>query len=144
MRLNLPKCYLMSIHRSKHPYSSHYKLDNHIIEEVEENPYLGVTIHKSPKWASHINKISNKVNSVLGSIQHNLKHANHDLKELAYTSLIRSILEYSFTVLDPIYQKDIDGLERVQRRAARFVFNDYRPLSSVTSMVPQLQWKPLA
>ena len=30
-RLNVYKCYLKSIHRSKHPYSSHYKLDNQIL-----------------------------------------------------------------------------------------------------------------
>ena len=40
MRLNVSKCYLMSIHRSKHPYSSHYKLDNHILEQVEETHTL--------------------------------------------------------------------------------------------------------
>ena len=144
MRFNVSKCYFMSIHRSKHPYSSYYKLDNHILEQVEENPYLGLTIHKSLKWASHINKISNKANSVLGFIKRNLKHTNRDLRELAYTSLVRSILEYSSTVWDPFYQKDIDRLEMVQRRAARFVLNDYKPLSSVTSMVSQLGWKPLA
>ena len=105
MRLNVSKCYLMSIHRSKHPYSSHYKLDNHILEQAEENPYLGVIIHKSLKWASHINNISNKANSVFGLIKHNLRHANRDLKELAHTSLVRSILEYSSTVWDPFYQK---------------------------------------
>ena len=132
----------MSIHRNKHPYSSHYKLDNHILEQVEENPYLGVTIYKSVK--GQVNKISNKANSVLGFIKRNLKHANRDLIELAYTSLVWSILEYSSKVLDPFYQKDIDRLERVQRRAARFVFNDYKPLSSVTSIVSQLGWKPLA
>ena len=134
----------MSIHRSKHPYSSHYELDNHILEQVEENPYPGPTIHKSLRWASHINKISNKVNSVLGFIKRNLRHVNRDLKELAYALLVRSILEYSSTVWDPFYQKDIDRLERAQQRAARFVFNDYKPLSSVTSMVSQLGWKPLA
>ena len=144
MRFNVSKCYLMSIHRSKHPNSSQYKLDNHILEQVEENPYLGLTIHKSLKWASHINKISNKANSVLGFIKRNLKPENRDITELAYSSLVRSILEYSSTVWDPFYQKDIDRLERVQRRAARFVPNDYKPLSSVTSMVPQLGWKPLA
>ena len=142
IKFNVSKCYLMSFHRSEHPYSSHYKLDNHILEQVEENPYLGVTIHKSLKLASHINKISNKANSVLGFIKRNLKHANRE--ELAYTSLVRSILEYSSTVWDPFYQKDIDRLERVQRRAARFVLNDYKPLSSATSMVSQLGWKPLA
>ena len=69
MRLNESTCYLMSIHRSKHPHSSHYKLDNHIHDQVEENPYLVLTIHKSLYWASHINKISNKANSVLGFIK---------------------------------------------------------------------------
>ena len=133
----------MSIHRSKHPYSNHYELDNHVMEQVEENPYLGVTMHNGLKWASHINKISNKANSVLGFIQRNLEHANRDIKELAYTSLARSILEYSFTVWDPFYRKDIDRLERVQRRAARFVFNDYKPLCSETSMASHPGWKPL-
>ena len=45
---------------------------------------------------------------------------------------------------NPFFQNDIDRLERVQRRAARFVLNDYKPLSSVTSMVSQLGWKSLA
>ena len=66
MRFNLFKCYLMSIHRSKHPYSSHHKLGSNILEHVEENPYLGVAIDKNLKWASHKNKISNKANSVWG------------------------------------------------------------------------------
>ena len=105
----------MSIPRSKHPYDSHYELDNHILKQVEENPYLGVTMHECLKWASHINTISNKANSVLGFINHNLKHTNRDLREIAYTSLVRSILEYSSTVWDAFYQKDIDGLERVQQ-----------------------------
>ena len=104
MRFNVSKCYLMSIHRSKHPYNSHYKLDNHILEQVEENPYLGDVIHKNLKWASHINKTSCKANSILGCIQRNLKHANRDLKQLSYASLVRSILEYSSTVWDPFYQ----------------------------------------
>ena len=120
----------MSFHKSKHPYSSHYKLDNHILKQVEENIYLGVTIHQTLKWASHINKISSKVNYVLRFIQRNLKYANRDLKELAYASLVRSIFEYSSTVWDPFYQKDIEMFERGQRRAARFVFNDYRSLNS--------------
>ena len=109
----------------------------------KKNPYLEVTIHQNPKWASHINKILNKANFLLGFIQRNLKLVNRDLKELAYVSLVRSILEYSSTVRDPFYQKDIGRLERVQRRIARFVFNDYKPISSVTSMVSQLDWKPL-
>ena len=125
----------MLIHRSKHHYSSHNKLDNHIHKKVEENPYIGATIHQHLKWASHIDKILNKTNYVLGFIQHNRKHSNRDLKELAYTSLVRSMLEYSSTAWDPFNQIDIDRLERVQQRAVRFVLNDNKTISSVTSMV---------
>ena len=112
--------------------------------KLKKTDTIGVTIHKSLKWASHINKIYNRANSVFGFIQCNLWHANRDLKELAYANLVGSILEYSSTALDPFYQKDIDRLERVQRRAARFVFNDNNPISSVTSMVSQLGLKPFA
>ena len=134
----------MSIHRSKHLYGSHHKLDNHILELVEEDPYLGVTIHKGHKWQSHINKISNKTTSALGFIQRNLKHANRDLRELVNASLVGSILEYSTTVWDIFYQKDIDRFERVQRRAVRFVLNDNKPLRSASIMASKLGWKPLA
>jgi hypothetical protein len=34
-------------------------------------------------------------------------------------------MDYSATVWDPYLQKDIDRIEGVQRRAARFIFNDY-------------------
>ena len=76
-------------------------------------------------------------------IQRNLKHANRDIKELAYASLARSIFEYSSTVWDPFYQNDIDWSEMVQRRAARFVLNDNKPISSVTNMVSRHGWKPI-
>ena len=80
---NTSKCYLISIHRSKHPNVSQHILSDLILEQVEENTYLGVTIHQDLKWASHINNISNRANSALGFIQRNLRHANHDVKELA-------------------------------------------------------------
>ena len=95
-------------------------------------------MHKNVKWANHINKISNKVNSVLAFVQRNLRHATRDLIELAYALLAWSILEYSSTVWVPFYHKDIDRLKRLERCAARFVFNDYKPLSCVTSTESKL------
>ena len=39
--------------------------------------------------------------------------------------------------------KDIQQLERVQRRAARFVKKDYRHTTSVTGLFDELGWLPL-
>ena len=74
VRFNVSKYYLMSIHRSKLPCSSHYVLDNHILKQVDEKRYLGVTIHQNLSWASHINKFLDKVNSVFGFIQRNREY----------------------------------------------------------------------
>ena len=80
MRFNATKCYLMTIHRSQKPLTYMYTLDNHILEKVTNNPYLGVILSEDLKWATHIkfssmdiNKICNKANSTLGFIRRNLK-----------------------------------------------------------------------
>jgi len=43
------------------------------------------------------------------------------LKNLAYLSLVRPNMVYAAAAWDPYATKDIKQLERVQRRAARFV-----------------------
>ena len=144
MKFNAKKCYIMRIHRGTKPITSMYTLDNHVLEQVQDNPYLGLLISENLKWSSHINKISKRANSTLGFLRRNLKHCPKSLKETAYFSLIRSVLDYSATVWDPYLQKDVDQLESIQRRAARFVFNDHSRKSSVTEMMQKLDWKPLA
>ena len=43
----------------------------------------------------------------------------------------------------PHFQKDIYAIEMVQRRAARFTFNDYSYNTSVTSLLNTLNWPNL-
>ena len=78
-RFNATKCYIMSIHRSRNPLTTHYILNNHILEHVQENPYLCVIISDNLKWSTNINKICNKTNSTLGFIRRNLKHCNRKI-----------------------------------------------------------------
>ena len=46
-------------------------------------------------------------------------------------------------VWDPHLAKDINKLENIQRRSARFVKGDYRTTSSVTQMLQELGWQDL-
>ncbi|KAI8518827.1 hypothetical protein Bbelb_020840 [Branchiostoma belcheri] len=60
------------------------------------------------------------------------------IKEAAYKALVRPTLEYASTVWDPNTAKDIATLEKVQRRAARWVCNRFRRTSSVGEMLKEL------
>lgn len=52
-------------------------------------------------------------------------------------------MEYCSSVWDPYHQSDKATLERVQRRATRFVTGNYKRESSVTTMINNLGWKSL-
>ena len=59
---------------------------------------------------------------------------------------MRPTLEYGAAVWDPHTTGQIKQIEKVQRRAARFATRNYydRTPGSITSMVTNLKWEPLA
>ena len=109
VRFNATKCYLVTIYRSKNPLTFDYTFDNHNLEKVTANPYLGITISDNLKWNTHINKISNKASSILGFIRRNLRHCTSNRKQKAYISLVRSVMDYFCVVWDPYLRKDIEN-----------------------------------
>ncbi len=52
-------------------------------------------------------------------------------------------LEYSSTIWDPHTKLQINQIEKVQRRAARFVSSRYHNTSSVSDMLQTLNWPSL-
>ena len=56
-------------------------------------------------------------------------------------SLVRPQLEYGATIWDPYTYANSTEVEAVQGRAARFCFNNYRQISSVSSMMQDLGWE---
>ena len=65
------------------------------------------------------------------------------LRDTAYISLIRPALEYSCSVWHPHKKSNKDKIEKVQRRAARFVSNNFRRKASVSEMLHNLGWQSL-
>ena len=67
-----------------------------------------------------------------------------EIKSRAYISLVRPTLEYASAVWDPYRQYQIQWLENVQRRAARFVTRTYgSDQGCVTRALNHLQWQSL-
>ena len=52
-------------------------------------------------------------------------------------------MEYACTVWDPLYTRDRDRLERIQRRAARWIANTRDRRISVTALLENLKLEPL-
>ena len=57
MRFNAKKCYILSI---KQKSITLYSLNGHILEQVKNNPYLGIQISEDMKWSTHINNTAKK------------------------------------------------------------------------------------
>ena len=66
------------------------------------------------------------------------------MKEAAFKSMVRPILEYGSTVWDPHCNGLNDELENVQKRAARFVTRNYSyETGSMTGILEELKWETL-
>ena len=119
-------------------------MNNINLETRSHNPYLGVEFQDDLKWTKHINQATTKANRNLGFLRRNLYKCPEKVKEQAYCALVRPHLEYASAAWDPYLQKDKTQLEAVQRRAARFVKNEYsREPGTVTSLYRELDWDTL-
>jgi len=84
-----------------------------------------------------------RANQRMGFLRRNLRGSPYRLRETAYTTLVRSSLEYCGAIWDPSAKDEIDSLEIVQRRAARWA-RGARGIISVTGLLRDLGWHSLA
>ena len=95
--------------------------------------------------ANHINNVTLKANNALWFIRRNLWRCAKYVKQQMYLALVRPHLEFACAVWDPYTACDIQRLEAVQRRAARFVTNNHkRTEGTVTNIMKDLQCPPPA
>ena len=120
-----------------------YKLGEFLLPYLDSFTYLGVTISSDLSWSQQITSVYNRATRVLNFVKRNVSICNPTHKSLAYISLVRPHLEYAAAVWDPYYIKDIEQINKIQNRAARFCRNDYRYTTSVSGLVSQLGWPSL-
>ena len=146
MSFNPTKCVVLRISSEKKTArQTACQLHGHTLEVVDANKYLELTLTEDLSWDKRIQNTKGKANRTVGFLRRNLRDCTPPVKDLTYKTMVRPILEYSSTVWDPHQQASIKTLEQVQRRAARYVFNDYssRVPGCVTKMLEDLNWEPL-
>ena len=121
-------------------------MSNKPLKIVEQHSYLGIIIDHHLSWGPQVNHVCNKATRLIGFLQRNLRNCSRALKELSYKQFILLVLEYAAEIWDPYHLKDINKIEMIQHRAARFVLS--RPWrrnmrDSITEMLTSLGWPPL-
>ena len=93
------------------------KINNTLIEFVDEFNYLGLIINKHLKWNSHVNKIGNKISQTIGVIN-KLKHLIPQKTLLTiYNSLILPHINYCILA----WGHDSNRILKLQKKAVRII-----------------------
>ena len=88
-------------------------------------PPLGTALDDL-SWSDHYSKISGKAYGKLALIRRTFSHhIPVHIKKSLYTALVKSQLLYGSQVWRPSLIRDIKSLERIQRRATKYILNDF-------------------
>jgi hypothetical protein len=97
-----------------------YFLLDQVIPEKSSYKYLGIILRSDLSWTDHVHYTDNKAWKARHVTMRVLNKGNNNTSSLAYTSLMRPILEYGAACWDPIREGQLDALDRVQKKAAKF------------------------
>ena len=126
LSLNISKCASLRISlpssKSTLPDPVYY-INGQPIASVDKHRDLGITVQKNLSWSDHIATACTKAYKSLYLIRRTLSNlpSPSSLKLHLYKSLIRSKLFYCSQLWRPQLLRDIICLERVQRRATKFI-----------------------
>jgi hypothetical protein len=148
MPLNLLKCNTIHFSRSIREIQTQYFIGEHSLAPVKEAKYLGVTLSDDLSWNKHINNVSASAQKVLNVVRRNFWNTNSKTKEICYKTLVRPIIDYGSNAWSPYTIDGINSLERINKRAARFVHNEYRRpeanyVSSITQLYKRTGWQTM-
>ena len=121
---NKDKCKVMHIGKKKEKRKYYMQNDVGIkvpLETVSEEKDLGVLFSNSLSFRNHITKSIAKANQMTGIVKRTFEYLNPEVFITLYKTLIRPHLEYANVIWRPHMRKDIENIERVQRRATKCV-----------------------
>ena len=138
------KCPLLLVTNKPNVIQEYYAIHGHTVKPTDTAKYLGVELHNHLSWQKHIHNTARKTDATCAFLHRNMRGCLRDTRPQCYSTLIRPIMDYASTIWEPHTQKDMDCLEKTQRRSAVFVYQYFRRTSSVTNMMTQLGWESLA
>lgn len=119
LELNVSKCACLHIGYNNPSHS--YHIDGTNIAEVDSIIDLGISITKNLKPTSQCHLAAAKAHKMISIIKLAFRFLDANSLTLLYKSFVRPVLEYCGVAWCPYFIKDIEVLERVQRRFTRLL-----------------------
>ena len=123
LNFNVKKCKVMHV---GHGLEMQYYLEENGVkinlESTVEEKDLGVLVTSDLKVGNQCRKAASKAMSILGMIRRSFDRIDKDDFQILYKTYIRPCVEYCVQAWSPYLVKDVQCLERVQRRATKLVY----------------------
>ena len=140
--LNTAKYSTLRFTLAQHQANHEYSLNNALVHSAKSQRDLGIVTRVDLSLSDHYNHICSKVYRSLNLIRRTLSASFPiNLKKQLYISLVQSHLCYCSQIWRPCLIKDITNTEPIQRKATKFILNDYT--SDYKSRLESLHILPL-
>jgi hypothetical protein len=119
MEFNTAKCKVMYCGRRNE--KAEYRMGGQILESTDQERDIGVLVSKDMKPAAQCARAAKTASTVLGQISRAFTYRDKKVFPALYQRYVRPHLEFSSQSWNPWYQKDVETLERVQKRAISMI-----------------------
>jgi len=119
MKFNKDKCKVLHLGLNNQFHT--YRMGSNCLERSMAERDLGVIVDHKLNMSQKCDAVAKKANMILGCINRCVVSKTQEVILPLYSALVRPQLEYCVQFWAPHFKKDVEKLERVQRRATRII-----------------------
>ena len=119
--LNASKTKYMIFNKTKHKIQTNLKIDDIVLEEVNEFNFLGLNVSNSADWKSHTKKIQTKISRNIGLLKRINKLLPRNVLIDLYYTLIHCHINYMLLV----WGYDYEPILALQKKALRVIYSKH-------------------